>query len=889
MQIFIAFILALLSCNSAFAQSGPAVGAYKNPIEGQPLSAGYVLTTLDAKLPNGRTIRTGTFNNITVTDGGPAGQITWDLSGPVGIGAGGTGQTTRQAAINALANSAGSTSQDIFYFDGTNWTRLAKGANNTYLGTNGSGNLAWIAGTGGGIASSAEVILGATDASATNARILTQGTGITVTDSGTPNGAMTVAIDSTVATLTGTQTLTNKTLTAPKMAWNAGSGFVLRGSTFDSNILWADWGAARNITVPDPGATASFVLTEAAQTVNGTKTFSDLKLSSTTFKSGANTMTLPGASDNLVGEAATETLTNKTISAGSFDTNAKLNVAGKTYTVTWLTPTVNRAYALPDAGADAYFALTGQTITHAAGGVIYDDGAKMMCTTAGGSGQPLLSNGASAPTFGNLSAANGGTGQTTYTKGDLLVTPGGTTINKLAVAADGQVLTTDAASTNGVKWSAPTAGTLSLSGLSFMTSGSGTLTGSAAAGDLPYGSATNVWSKRTIGSTGQVLTVAGGLPTWADPPVSGFGGNGADGAITISGATGYTAPIQKNASTFTVNASQVLTCTGSPTIINATGAATVNGTITVAAGSGYKGGWCFGDGTRSGDGSGPGGGSGGGATFYYAYALGGGGGGFGARGGGPANIANAWEGGGQAYPCDLVGGSGGGGASYTTMGSMASGDGGGSLVMCAIGAISIPSGGAINAKGTSAVAATAGGGAGGGSGGMVFLASQTSISHATGSTIDVSGGAGAAGNNSNHGGGGAGGRLYRWTQGTVTSTGTFTATGGAAGGTNATAGGTGTATTIAGTPNLPLLTWTFDQGGLSEIEAIRTATVALREIKGENVNPHDVTIDGREVVRRAAKGDLAKFALYTNPQPIDQAVNTVLVIGDHVKGDDNAA
>ena len=550
MQIIIAFVLALLSCSSAFAQSGPAVGSYKNPIEGQPLSAGYVLTTLDAKLPNGRIIRTGTFNNITVTDGGPGGQITWDLSGPVDISAGGTGQTTRQAAINALANSAGSTSQDIFYFDGTNWTRLAKGANNTYLGTNGSGNLAWIAGTGGGIASSAEVILGATDASATNARILTQGTGITVTDSGTPNGAMTVAIDSTVATLTGTQTLTNKTLTAPKMAWNAGSGFVLRGSTFDSNILWADWGAARDITVPDPGTNASFVLTEAAQTVNGTKTFSDLKLSGTTFKSGANTMTLPGASDNIVGEAAAQTLTNKTISAGSFDTNAKLNVAGKTYTVTWAAPSVNRAYAIQDAGADAYFALTGQSIAHAAGGVIYDDGAKMMCTTAGGSGQPLLSNGASAPTFGNLSAANGGTGQTTYTKGDLLVTPGGTTINKLAVAADGQVLTTDAASTNGVKWSAPTAGTLSLSGLSFMTSGSGTLTGSATTGDSIYAFGTNTWAKLAIRSAGQVKKVVSGVPAWGNrrqvvAKSANFTASDGDGTfyvITASSAIAVTLP-----------------------------------------------------------------------------------------------------------------------------------------------------------------------------------------------------------------------------------------------------------------------------------------------------------------------------------------------------------
>jgi hypothetical protein len=47
---------------------------------------------------------------------------------------------------------------------------------------------------------------------------------------------------------------------------------------------------------------------------------------------------------------------------------------------------------------------------------------------------------------------DGGTGQTTYTKGDLIAAAGGTTLNKLSVGTDGQTLTADAASTNGVKW-----------------------------------------------------------------------------------------------------------------------------------------------------------------------------------------------------------------------------------------------------------------------------------------------------------------------------------------------------------------------------------------------------------------------------------------------------
>ncbi len=69
-----------------------------------------------------------------------------------------------------------------------------------------------------------------------------------------------------------------------------------------------------------------------------------------------------------------------------------------------------------------------------------------------------------------ITGAFGGTGQTSYTKGDLLTTPGSTTLNKLAVGTDGQVLTADAASTNGVKWAAAGGG-------SAITSLTGDITG----------------------------------------------------------------------------------------------------------------------------------------------------------------------------------------------------------------------------------------------------------------------------------------------------------------------------------------------------------------------------------------------------------------------------
>jgi hypothetical protein len=51
-----------------------------------------------------------------------------------------------------------------------------------------------------------------------------------------------------------------------------------------------------------------------------------------------------------------------------------------------------------------------------------------------------------------VTAANGGTGQTTYTKGDLLCASGSTTLVKLAVGTNGQVLTSDSTAACGVSW-----------------------------------------------------------------------------------------------------------------------------------------------------------------------------------------------------------------------------------------------------------------------------------------------------------------------------------------------------------------------------------------------------------------------------------------------------
>ena len=117
---------------------------------------------------------------------------------------------------------------------------------------------------------------------------LAGGTGLA---SVTGTNTITLSIDSTVATLTGSQTLTNKTLTSPTI--NAGTFSGTFTGTMDATSLVLS-GASPLVF---EGASA-----DAHETTLGI-----------VDPTADRTVSLPNATDTLVGKATTDTLTNKTI------------------------------------------------------------------------------------------------------------------------------------------------------------------------------------------------------------------------------------------------------------------------------------------------------------------------------------------------------------------------------------------------------------------------------------------------------------------------------------------------------------------------------------------------------------------------------------------------
>ena len=218
------------------SSGGTGVGTLTGYLVGNGTSA----FTAVATIPNaGLTNSSVTYNGVTVALGA-SGTITAASPNALTIGTGLSGSSYNGSTAVTIAIDS-----TVVTLTGTQTltNKTISGASNTLT------NIANASLTNSAIAiNGSSVSLGASvTVTATASNALTIGTGLTGT-SYNGSAAVTIGIDSTVATLTGTQTLTNKTLTSPTINTPTIATPAVTGGTINNAVIGATTPAAGTFT-----------------------------------------------------------------------------------------------------------------------------------------------------------------------------------------------------------------------------------------------------------------------------------------------------------------------------------------------------------------------------------------------------------------------------------------------------------------------------------------------------------------------------------------------------------------------------------------------------------------------------------------------------------------
>ena len=240
---------------------------------------------------------------------------------------------------------------------------------------------------------------------ATASNALTIGTGLSGTsyNGSTP---ITIAIDSTVVTLTGLQTLTNKTLTAPVISTITNVGTLTLPTSTDTLVgrattdtltnksIAASTNTITGLTNSNLSGTAGITngnLANSSVTVNGTAI--SLGGSGTVTANTPNSVTFNssgtgGASPTSFNGGAAVTVSYNTLGASPLAGSSSLTTVGTIASGTWNGSVIGLSYG----GTNA-------NLTANAGGIVYSGTSALAISAAGSTGQVLTSNGASAPSW----------------------------------------------------------------------------------------------------------------------------------------------------------------------------------------------------------------------------------------------------------------------------------------------------------------------------------------------------------------------------------------------------------------------------------------------------------------------------------------------------------
>lgn len=520
-----------------------------------------------------------TFNGVNVALGG-TGTIT---AGTTAALTAGTGlQYNSGSTFDGLLAKTISIDSSVTTNSGsqTLTNKTISGSNNT-LSNIGNSSLTNSSTTFNGVA----VALGASGTiTANTTSALTIGTGLQGTsfNGSTP---VTIAIDSTVATLTGVQTLTNKTIDGGTNTLQNIPNAALTNSSITVGTTAISLGGS-SLTLG--GLTSVAVTQDPVSALQlATKQYVDTLVSSGISYHTPVKYEVPNTTGNLnaiynqpggpgVGVGATLT-NNGTLAAFAPDGptaapgdriliyNQTNQFENGVYTVTtvgdgstpWVLTRATDAdtYALKDpnglGNGDAFFVTSGNT----------GAGETYVCTTPG-----VITFGTTAITFAQVSAAqvySAGTGLT-LTNTTFSITNTGvsastygsaSSVPVFAVNAQGQLttVTNTPIAINGNQITSGTVGSSYISGSYTGITGVGTLTAgtwtastiaaiyggtgvsSYAAGDLLYANTTTTLDRLTIGAANRILTSSGSAPAWTDPASITVGN--ATNAVSATSAT----------------------------------------------------------------------------------------------------------------------------------------------------------------------------------------------------------------------------------------------------------------------------------------------------------------------------------------------------------------